>query len=163
MFYGSNVKAPKYAIPTNDDSECEDLSDEDIIADPTYHAQTDDTESEDEIEPPPRKLPRDFLYYNDISRVVSQDEANAFGQIVEDTVPLLVPDALVVVTSGFRRWDREEYSISTGIASSAKQFEQDLRRYAHHEKKMILDDHALYDKTKYCLYTPKSWEFRISS
>ncbi|MGH0142782.1 UNVERIFIED_CONTAM: hypothetical protein FKN15_077047 [Acipenser sinensis] len=104
MFYGSNVKALKYAIPTNDDSECEDLSDEDIIADPSYHAQTDDTESEDEIEQPPRKLPRDFLYYNDISRAVSQDEANAFGQIVEDTVPLLVPDALVVVTSGFRRY-----------------------------------------------------------
>lgn len=29
-----------------------------------------------------------------------------------------------------------------------QQFERDLRRYATHEKKMMLDNHALYDKRK---------------
>ncbi|XP_006210640.1 DNA nucleotidylexotransferase [Vicugna pacos] len=32
--------------------------------------------------------------------------------------------------------------------TGSKQFERDLRRYATHERKMILDNHALYDKTK---------------
>ena len=29
-----------------------------------------------------------------------------------------------------------------------QQFERDIRRYATHERKMMLDNHALYDKTK---------------
>ncbi|XP_004457029.2 DNA nucleotidylexotransferase [Dasypus novemcinctus] len=32
--------------------------------------------------------------------------------------------------------------------TGSRQFERDLRRYATHEQKMILDNHALYDKTK---------------
>ncbi|XP_040847764.1 DNA nucleotidylexotransferase isoform X2 [Ochotona curzoniae] len=32
--------------------------------------------------------------------------------------------------------------------TGSRQFERDLRRYASHERKMILDNHALYDKTK---------------
>ncbi|KAM6186391.1 DNA nucleotidylexotransferase [Rhynchocyon petersi] len=32
--------------------------------------------------------------------------------------------------------------------TGSPQFERDLRRYATHERKMILDNHALYDKTK---------------
>ncbi|XP_032985975.1 DNA nucleotidylexotransferase isoform X1 [Rhinolophus ferrumequinum] len=32
--------------------------------------------------------------------------------------------------------------------TGSRQFERDLRRYATHERKMILDNHALYDKTK---------------
>ncbi|XP_060539168.1 DNA nucleotidylexotransferase isoform X3 [Pantherophis guttatus] len=32
--------------------------------------------------------------------------------------------------------------------TGSRQFERDLRRYATHEKKMMLDNHALYDKTK---------------
>ncbi|XP_042314957.1 DNA nucleotidylexotransferase [Sceloporus undulatus] len=32
--------------------------------------------------------------------------------------------------------------------TGSRQFERDLRRYATHEKKMRLDNHALYDKTK---------------
>ncbi|XP_032087592.1 DNA nucleotidylexotransferase-like [Thamnophis elegans] len=32
--------------------------------------------------------------------------------------------------------------------TGSRQFERDLRRYASHEKKMMLDNHALYDKTK---------------
>ncbi|XP_066477115.1 DNA nucleotidylexotransferase [Tiliqua scincoides] len=32
--------------------------------------------------------------------------------------------------------------------SGSRQFERDLRRYATHERKMMLDNHALYDRTK---------------
>ncbi|XP_036742432.2 DNA nucleotidylexotransferase isoform X3 [Manis pentadactyla] len=32
--------------------------------------------------------------------------------------------------------------------TGSRQFERDLRRYATHERKMVLDNHALYDKTK---------------
>ncbi|KAM9618235.1 DNA nucleotidylexotransferase [Trichechus inunguis] len=32
--------------------------------------------------------------------------------------------------------------------TGSRQFERDIRRYATHERKMILDNHALYDKTK---------------
>ncbi|XP_029466627.1 DNA nucleotidylexotransferase isoform X1 [Rhinatrema bivittatum] len=32
--------------------------------------------------------------------------------------------------------------------TGSRQFERDLRRYANHEKRMMLDNHALYDKTK---------------
>lgn len=32
--------------------------------------------------------------------------------------------------------------------TGSRQFERDLRRYATHERKMMLDNHALYDKTK---------------
>ncbi|XP_055447635.1 DNA nucleotidylexotransferase isoform X1 [Psammomys obesus] len=32
--------------------------------------------------------------------------------------------------------------------TGSRQFERDLRRYATHEQKMMLDNHALYDKTK---------------
>ncbi|ELW49303.1 DNA nucleotidylexotransferase [Tupaia chinensis] len=34
--------------------------------------------------------------------------------------------------------------------TGSRQFERDLRRYATHERKMMLDNHALYDKTKFC-------------
>ncbi|XP_058891769.1 DNA nucleotidylexotransferase [Acipenser ruthenus] len=197
-----------------------------------------------------------FLYYDDISRAVSRDEASAIGQIVEDTVHLLVPDALVVVTGGFRRGKEfghdVDFLITTpetekgegilhnvinelkhqGILlyydivdatfdktklpskrfeamdhfekcfaiiklnkklvkcdgqeefaggkdwkairvdlvvppvdnfafallgwSGSRQFERDLRRYAHYEKKMILDNHGLYDKTKKTFLSAKT-------
>ncbi|RXN02050.1 DNA nucleotidylexotransferase [Acipenser ruthenus] len=200
-----------------------------------------------------------FLYYDDISRAVSRDEASAIGQIVEDTVHLLVPDALVVVTGGFRRGKEfghdVDFLITTpetekgegilhnvinelkhqGILlyydivdatfdktklpskrfeamdhfekcfaiiklnkklvkcdgqeefaggkdwkairvdlvvppvdnfafallgwSGSRQFERDLRRYAHYEKKMILDNHGLYDKTK--VVETKSFQGKI--
>ncbi|XDB65032.1 hypothetical protein ABFV05_018648 [Capra hircus] len=32
--------------------------------------------------------------------------------------------------------------------TGSRQFERDIRRYATHERKMMLDNHALYDKTK---------------
>ncbi|KAJ8418014.1 hypothetical protein AAFF_G00137230 [Aldrovandia affinis] len=32
--------------------------------------------------------------------------------------------------------------------TGSRQFERDLRRFAQHERKMMLDNHALYDKTK---------------
>uniref|UniRef100_F6UMV3 DNA nucleotidylexotransferase n=1 Tax=Monodelphis domestica TaxID=13616 RepID=F6UMV3_MONDO len=42
--------------------------------------------------------------------------------------------------------------------SGSRQFERDLRRYAIHEKKMMLDNHALYDKTKKIFLKAKSEE-----
>ncbi|XP_061491570.1 DNA nucleotidylexotransferase isoform X2 [Rhineura floridana] len=42
----------------------------------------------------------------------------------------------------------EQYAFALLGWSGSRQFERDLRRYATHEKKMVLDNHALYDKTK---------------
>ncbi|XP_077207067.1 DNA nucleotidylexotransferase [Paroedura picta] len=42
----------------------------------------------------------------------------------------------------------EQYPFALLGWSGSRQFERDLRRYATHEKKMMLDNHALYDKTK---------------
>ncbi|XP_053243387.1 DNA nucleotidylexotransferase [Podarcis raffonei] len=42
----------------------------------------------------------------------------------------------------------EQYAFALLGWSGSRQFERDLRRYATHEKKMMLDNHALYDKTK---------------
>nr|XP_005999893.1 PREDICTED: DNA nucleotidylexotransferase [Latimeria chalumnae] len=44
-----------------------------------------------------------FLYYEDLSSFVTKPEADAIGQIIEDTVRLFMPDALVTLTGGFRR------------------------------------------------------------
>ncbi|XP_076980513.1 DNA nucleotidylexotransferase isoform X2 [Tamandua tetradactyla] len=41
---------------------------------------------------------------------------------------------------------------------TGSRFERDLRRYASHERKMILDNHALYDKTKRILLQAESEE-----
>uniref|UniRef100_A0A8I6AFP2 DNA nucleotidylexotransferase n=1 Tax=Rattus norvegicus TaxID=10116 RepID=A0A8I6AFP2_RAT len=38
--------------------------------------------------------------------------------------------------------------------TGSRQFERDLRRYATHERKMMLDNHALYDKTKTVTVSP---------
>nr|XP_060623022.1 DNA nucleotidylexotransferase [Anolis sagrei ordinatus] len=42
--------------------------------------------------------------------------------------------------------------------TGSRQFERDLRRYATHEKKMMLDNHALYDKTKKIFLSASSEE-----
>ncbi|GAB1302409.1 DNA nucleotidylexotransferase [Apodemus speciosus] len=42
--------------------------------------------------------------------------------------------------------------------TGSRQFERDLRRYATHERKMILDNHALYDKTKRAFLEAESEE-----
>nr|XP_020650666.1 DNA nucleotidylexotransferase [Pogona vitticeps] len=42
----------------------------------------------------------------------------------------------------------EQYAFALLGWTGSRQFERDLRRYATHEKKMMLDNHALYDKTK---------------
>uniref|UniRef100_A0A8D2IUY2 DNA nucleotidylexotransferase n=1 Tax=Varanus komodoensis TaxID=61221 RepID=A0A8D2IUY2_VARKO len=42
----------------------------------------------------------------------------------------------------------EQYAYALLGWTGSRQFERDLRRYATHEKKMMLDNHALYDKTK---------------
>uniref|UniRef100_A0A8C4YKC8 DNA nucleotidylexotransferase n=1 Tax=Gopherus evgoodei TaxID=1825980 RepID=A0A8C4YKC8_9SAUR len=42
----------------------------------------------------------------------------------------------------------EQYAYALLGWTGSRQFERDLRRYATHERKMMLDNHALYDKTK---------------
>uniref|UniRef100_G1PDC9 DNA nucleotidylexotransferase n=1 Tax=Myotis lucifugus TaxID=59463 RepID=G1PDC9_MYOLU len=42
--------------------------------------------------------------------------------------------------------------------TGSRQFERDLRRYATHERKMMLDNHALYDKTKRIVLEAESEE-----
>ncbi|XP_062436443.1 DNA nucleotidylexotransferase [Rhea pennata] len=42
----------------------------------------------------------------------------------------------------------EQYAYALLGWTGSRQFGRDLRRYANHEKKMILDNHALYDKRK---------------
>uniref|UniRef100_A0A668ULF9 BRCT domain-containing protein n=1 Tax=Oreochromis aureus TaxID=47969 RepID=A0A668ULF9_OREAU len=193
-------------------------------------------------------LPRSFLHYGDISRAVSKAEAQALGNIIDEAVHAITPDAILTLTGGFRRGkdfghdvdfivttpqlgkeerlltsviDRLkhqgillycEYQASTfdesklpshrfeamdhfakcflilrledsqvdgGLQtaeedrrgwravrvdlvsppvdryaftllgwSGSRQFERDLRRFARMERRMLLDNHALYDKTK---------------
>uniref|UniRef100_A0AAX7V282 DNA nucleotidylexotransferase n=1 Tax=Astatotilapia calliptera TaxID=8154 RepID=A0AAX7V282_ASTCA len=189
-----------------------------------------------------------FLHYGDISRAVSKAEAQALGNIIDEAVRAITPDAILTLTGGFRRGkdfghdvdfivttpqlgkeerlltsviDRLkqqgillycEYQASTfdesklpshrfeamdhfakcflilrledsqvegGLQtaeedrrgwravrvdlvsppvdryaftllgwSGSRQFERDLRRFARMERRMLLDNHALYDKTK---------------
>ncbi|KAM4702841.1 DNA nucleotidylexotransferase [Rhinophrynus dorsalis] len=42
----------------------------------------------------------------------------------------------------------EQYPYALLGWTGSRQFERDLRRYATHEKKMMVDNHGLYDKTK---------------
>ncbi|XP_018414400.1 PREDICTED: DNA nucleotidylexotransferase [Nanorana parkeri] len=42
----------------------------------------------------------------------------------------------------------EQYAFALLGWTGSQQFERDLRRYASHEKKMMLDNHAMYDKSK---------------
>ncbi|NP_001079251.1 DNA nucleotidylexotransferase [Xenopus laevis] len=42
----------------------------------------------------------------------------------------------------------EQYPYALLGWTGSRQFERDLRRYATHEKRMMLDNHGLYDKTK---------------
>ncbi|XP_040906002.1 DNA nucleotidylexotransferase [Toxotes jaculatrix] len=189
-----------------------------------------------------------FLHYEDISRAVSRAEARALGNIIDEAVHAITPDALLALTGGFRRGKefghdvdfivttpepgRErsllpdiidsleeqgillfcDYQASTFDESNlpshrfeamdhfakcflilrlvgrkvegglncaegdrrgwravrvdlvsppmdryafallgwtgSRQFERDLRRFARLERRMLLDNHALYDKTK---------------
>uniref|UniRef100_A0A8C8R888 DNA nucleotidylexotransferase n=1 Tax=Pelusios castaneus TaxID=367368 RepID=A0A8C8R888_9SAUR len=52
----------------------------------------------------------------------------------------------------------EQYAYALLGWTGSRQFERDLRRYATHEKKMMLDNHALYDKTKRIFLKAKSEE-----
>ncbi|XP_063818088.1 DNA nucleotidylexotransferase [Pseudophryne corroboree] len=52
----------------------------------------------------------------------------------------------------------EQYAFAILGWTGSTQFERDLRRYATHEKKMILDNHALFDKTKNIFLEAKTEE-----
>ncbi|KAM3834021.1 DNA nucleotidylexotransferase-like [Diretmus argenteus] len=189
-----------------------------------------------------------FLHYGDISRAVSKAEARALGNIIDEAVHAITPDATISLTGGFRRGkefghdvdflltttelgkeeglllsvlDRlrrqdillycdyqasvfdvnklpsrrfeamdhfakcflilrlegsqvegdlqrdegdvrgwravrvdlvsppmDRYAFALLGWSGSRQFERDLRRFARLERRMLLDNHALYDKTK---------------
>ncbi|XP_071337403.1 DNA nucleotidylexotransferase isoform X3 [Trachinotus anak] len=44
-----------------------------------------------------------FLHYEDISRAVSKAEARALGNIIDEAVHAITPDAVIALTGGFRR------------------------------------------------------------
>uniref|UniRef100_A0A672HED3 DNA-directed DNA/RNA polymerase mu n=1 Tax=Salarias fasciatus TaxID=181472 RepID=A0A672HED3_SALFA len=191
-----------------------------------------------------------FLHYGDISRAVSKAEARALGNIIDEAVRAVTPDAVLALTGGFRRYRGKEFGhdvdfivttrepgkeekLLTGIIerlkqqglllyceynastfdmvklpshqfeamdhfakcflivrleggrvegglhgaegdgrgwravrvdlvsppmdryafallgwTGSRQFERDLRRFARAERRMLLDNHTLYDKTK---------------
>ncbi|XP_044228923.1 DNA nucleotidylexotransferase isoform X3 [Thunnus albacares] len=189
-----------------------------------------------------------FLHYGDISRAVSKAEARALGNIIDEAVHAITPDAILALTGGFRRGKEFGHDVDfivtaleTGTEESlllnvidrlkdqgillycdyqastfdmsklpnhkfeamdqfakgflilrlegsqvdgglncaegdsrgwravrvdlvsppmdryafallgwtgSRQFERDLRRYARFERRMLLDNHALFDKTK---------------
>uniref|UniRef100_A0A667ZV62 DNA-directed DNA/RNA polymerase mu n=1 Tax=Myripristis murdjan TaxID=586833 RepID=A0A667ZV62_9TELE len=174
-----------------------------------------------------------FLHYGDISRAVSEAEARALGNIIDEAVRAITPDAVLALTGGFRRYKTcllssvliclfskyplsillycdyqastldmdqlpcrrfeamdhfakcflilrleagqvegdlqrvegdsrswravrvdlvsppiDHYAFALLGWSGSRQFERDLRRFARLERKMLLDNHALYDLTK---------------
>lgn len=50
-----------------------------------------------------------FLYYEDLVSCVSKAEADAVSLIVKNTVCTFLPDALVTITGGFRRWVKKKW------------------------------------------------------
>ncbi|MEQ2204170.1 hypothetical protein XENOCAPTIV_009023 [Xenoophorus captivus] len=44
-----------------------------------------------------------FLHYGDISRAVSKAEAQAVGNIIDEAVHVITPNAILALTGGFRR------------------------------------------------------------
>lgn len=48
--------------------------------------------------------PAGFLHYGDISRAVSKAEARALGNIIDEAVHAITPDAVLALTGGFRRY-----------------------------------------------------------
>ncbi|XP_027503619.1 DNA nucleotidylexotransferase isoform X2 [Corapipo altera] len=106
-----------------------------------------------------------FLYYEDLVSCVSKAEADAVTLVVKNTVSTFLPDALVTITGGFRRGKKMGHDIDFLITNPGpreddellhkvvdlwkkQEFGRDLRRYASHERKMILDNHGLYDRRK---------------
>lgn len=49
-------------------------------------------------------FPAGFLHYGDISRAVSKAEAQALGNIIDEAVRAITPDAILTLTGGFRRY-----------------------------------------------------------
>uniref|UniRef100_A0A3B5LD22 Deoxynucleotidyltransferase, terminal n=1 Tax=Xiphophorus couchianus TaxID=32473 RepID=A0A3B5LD22_9TELE len=45
-----------------------------------------------------------FLHYGDISRAVSKAEARAVGNIIDEAVHVITPNAILALTGGFRRY-----------------------------------------------------------
>ncbi|XP_053160873.1 DNA nucleotidylexotransferase isoform X2 [Hemicordylus capensis] len=80
------------------------------------------------------KLPKERVNHNSsaISDESAQEEVKDWKAIRMD-----------LVVSPF-----EQYAFALLGWSGSRQFERDLRRYATHERKMMLDNHALYDRTK---------------
>ncbi|XP_015236027.1 PREDICTED: DNA nucleotidylexotransferase isoform X1 [Cyprinodon variegatus] len=61
----------------------------DVLAEPSIHLN--------------RMQQSGFLHYGDISRAVSKAEAQAVGNIIDEAVHVITPNAILALTGGFRR------------------------------------------------------------
>ncbi|KAM4729499.1 DNA nucleotidylexotransferase [Anableps anableps] len=61
----------------------------DVLAEPSIHLN--------------RMQQSGFLHYGDISRAVSKAEARAVGNIIDEAVHVITPNAILALTGGFRR------------------------------------------------------------
>lgn len=67
-------------------------------------------------------FPAGFLHYGDISRAVSKAEAQALGNIIDEAVHAITPDAILTLTGGFRRY-------KTCLLLSVLIFEDEIQRH----------------------------------
>lgn len=67
-------------------------------------------------------FPAGFLHYGDISRAVSKAEAQALGNIIDEAVRAITPDAILTLTGGFRRY-------KTCLLLSVLIFEDETQRH----------------------------------
>ncbi|XP_030057537.1 DNA-directed DNA/RNA polymerase mu isoform X2 [Microcaecilia unicolor] len=101
-------------------------------------------------------------HYEDLTMPVSHTEADLIAKMVEEVAHRFLPGTIITLAGGFRRGKlsghdvdilithpqegREEGLLSKVISQLQSQhFERELRRFSSHEKKMVLNSHALYD------------------
>uniref|UniRef100_A0A668UKZ4 BRCT domain-containing protein n=1 Tax=Oreochromis aureus TaxID=47969 RepID=A0A668UKZ4_OREAU len=80
----------------------------DVLAEPSIHLN--------------RMQQSGFLHYGDISRAVSKAEAQALGNIIDEAVHAITPDAILTLTGGFRRY-------KTCLLLSVLIFEDEIQRH----------------------------------
>ncbi|XP_054594455.1 DNA nucleotidylexotransferase isoform X1 [Nothobranchius furzeri] len=67
-----------------------------------------------------------FLHYGDISRAVSKAEAQALGSIIDEAVHAITPDAVLVLTGGFRRGKEFGHDVDFIVTTPQLGWEENL-------------------------------------
>ncbi|XP_037829328.1 DNA nucleotidylexotransferase [Kryptolebias marmoratus] len=67
-----------------------------------------------------------FLHYGDISRAVSKAEARAVGNIIDEAVRAITPDAMLTLTGGFRRGKEFGHDVDLIVTAAEPGREQNL-------------------------------------